>query len=120
MNTIRINQLKITYMGEVVVDIAFEIRRSLALVGASGSGKSLSLKALLGLLDPTLDVLIEKECDFEWERGKSIALVPQNPFTPNATYERNFTYKCRYACYSNKSRCAKIYRRHAVRSAFDG
>jgi ABC-type glutathione transport system ATPase component len=81
MNTIRINQLKITYMGEVVVDIAFEIRRSLALVGASGSGKSLSLKALLGLLDPTLDVLIEKECDFEWERGKSIALVPQNPFT---------------------------------------
>ncbi|MDD2780569.1 ATP-binding cassette domain-containing protein [Sulfuricurvum sp.] len=81
MNTIRINQLKITYAGEVVVDIAFEIRHSLALVGASGSGKSLSLKALLGLLDPTLDVLIEKECDFEWERGKSIALVPQNPFT---------------------------------------
>jgi len=81
MNTIRIDQLKITHAGDVLVDIAFEIRRSLALVGASGSGKSLTLKALLGLSDPALDVLIEKQCDFEWQRGKSIALVPQNPFT---------------------------------------
>lgn len=81
MNTIHIDRLKITHAGDVLVDIAFEIRRSLALVGASGSGKSLSLKALLGLSDPTLDVLIEKRCAFEWHRGKSIALVPQNPFT---------------------------------------
>ena len=81
MNTIRIDQLKITHAGDVLVDIAFEIRRSLALVGASGSGKSLTLKALLGLSDPALDVLIEKQCDFEWQRGQSIALVPQNPFT---------------------------------------
>lgn len=81
MNTIHIDRLKITHAGDVLVDIAFEIRRSLALVGASGSGKSLSLKALLGLSDPTLDVLIEKRCTFEWHRGKSIALVPQNPFT---------------------------------------
>ncbi|OHD84575.1 MAG: ABC transporter ATP-binding protein [Sulfuricurvum sp. RIFCSPHIGHO2_02_FULL_43_9] len=77
----RIDQLKITHAGDVLVDIAFEIRRSLALVGASGSGKSLTLKALLGLSDPALDVLIEKQCDFEWQRGQSIALVPQNPFT---------------------------------------
>lgn len=81
MNTIHIDQLKITYDSKVLVDIAFEIRRSLALVGASGSGKSLTLKALLGLLDPTLEVLIEKRSDFEWQRGKNIALVPQNPFT---------------------------------------
>ena len=81
MNTIHIDQLKITHDGEVLVDIAFEIRRSLALVGASGSGKSLTLKALLGLLDPTLEVLIEKRSDFEWQRGGNIALVPQNPFT---------------------------------------
>ena len=81
MNTIHIDQLRITLDGKVLVDIAFEIRRSLALVGESGSGKSLSLKALLGLLDPTLDVLMEKRCDFEWQRGGNISLVPQNPFT---------------------------------------
>src|SRR3990167_3374979 len=81
MNTIRIDQLKITHAGDVLVDIAFEIRRSLALVGASGSGKSLTLKALLGLSDPALDVLIEKQCDFEWQRGQSIFLVYKTPLS---------------------------------------
>jgi ABC-type glutathione transport system ATPase component len=81
MNTIHIDQLKITHQNEVLVDIAFEIRRSLALVGQSGSGKSLSLKALLGLLDPSLDIHLEKRCNFEWMRGKTLSLVPQNPFT---------------------------------------
>lgn len=81
MNTIHIDRLRITHKDEVLVDIAFDIRRSLALVGQSGSGKSLTLKALLGLSDPSLEIVIEKRCDFEWERGKSVSLVPQNPFT---------------------------------------
>jgi len=81
MNTIHIDRLKITHNENVLVDITFDIRRSLALVGQSGSGKSLTLKALLGLLDPILEVLIEKQCGFEWKLGKSVALVPQNPFT---------------------------------------
>lgn len=81
MNTIHIDRLKITHKDQVLVDIAFDIRRSLALVGQSGSGKSLTLKALLGLSDPSLEIVIEKRCDFEWERGKSVSLVPQNPFT---------------------------------------
>lgn len=81
MNIIAIDRLRIIHNTHVLVDLSFEIRRSLALVGQSGSGKSLSLKALLGLSDATLVVSIEKRCDFEWGLGKSVALVPQNPFT---------------------------------------
>lgn len=81
MNIIAIDRLKITHNDQVLVDLSFEIRHSLALVGQSGSGKSLTLKALLGLLDTTLDIVIEKRCEFEWGLGKSVALVPQNPFT---------------------------------------
>lgn len=64
-----------------MLDIAFDIHRSLALVGQSGSGKSLTLKALLGLLDSSLELELHKRSDFEWIRGKSVSLVPQNPFT---------------------------------------
>lgn len=81
MNTIHIDRLKITHDNRYLVDIAFDIRRSMALVGESGSGKSLTLKALLGLLEPSLETELEKRCGFEWERGKTVALVPQNPFT---------------------------------------
>lgn len=81
MNRIHIDRLKITHESAVLLDIAFDINRSLALVGQSGSGKSLTLKALLGLLDPSLGLELEKRCGFVWERGKSVSLVPQNPFT---------------------------------------
>ena len=81
MKSIVIDRLQITHDLRVLVDIAFEIHDSLALVGQSGSGKSLTLKALLGLLDPNLNVNLVHTSDFEWERGKTIALVPQNPFT---------------------------------------
>lgn len=81
MNSIHIDQLKITHNEKVLVDISFDIHRSLALVGESGSGKSLTLKALLGLLDPTLEIFLDENSDFEWRRGETLSLVPQNPFT---------------------------------------
>lgn len=81
MKPIVIDRLKITRDTRVLVDIQMEIRHSLALVGESGSGKSLSLKALLGLLDSALELHFDKSCDFEWKAGKSVSLVPQNPFT---------------------------------------
>lgn len=81
MQSIYIDQLRITKGENILVDVAFSIRSSLALVGESGSGKSLSLKSLLGLLDSSLLCTLKKRAPFEWERGKSVSLVPQNPFT---------------------------------------
>lgn len=81
MSSFHVDQLSIAYGDTMLVDCAFDIHRSLALVGESGSGKSLILKGLLGLCDTGLDVTLQKRSSFEWIRGKSVALVPQNPFT---------------------------------------
>ncbi len=81
IQTMKIKRLAIKYENEMLVDINFNINRSLALVGQSGSGKSLSLKALLGMLPSTMELTLELESSFELENGKSLAFVPQNPFT---------------------------------------
>ena len=81
MTSIHVDHLSVTYGESILVNCSFDIGRSLALVGESGSGKSLILKALLGLCDTVLDVRLQKRSSFEWIRGKSVALVPQNPFT---------------------------------------
>ncbi len=64
-----------------IVNISFKINHSLALVGQSGSGKSLTLKALLGLLPSNLQSDLEIEWEYPLQRGKTLSLVPQNPFT---------------------------------------
>lgn len=76
-----VSQLKITLQNNTLVDIAFEIQSSLALVGQSGSGKSLTLKALLGMLPYSMQVELLHDNLFALEAGKSVSLVPQNPFT---------------------------------------
>lgn len=81
MNRIRIEGINIIHNSKVLVECAFDIDSSLALVGQSGSGKSLILKALLGLNDSGLEVKVSKKAPFEWVAGKSVAFVPQNPFT---------------------------------------
>ena len=77
----KINRLCIKHENKVLVDINFEINSSLALVGQSGSGKSLSLKALLGMLPEGMHLDLDIQSDFVLEKGKSLAFVPQNPFT---------------------------------------
>ena len=76
-----ISKLKITLEDKILVDISFEINKSLALVGQSGSGKSLTLKALLGMLPSTMACELKNSGEFELKAGKTIAFVPQNPFT---------------------------------------
>ncbi len=77
----KITRLKIEHQNRTLVDIAFRIKHSLALVGQSGSGKSLTLKALLKMLPREMTVQLEMESDFELHNGHSVAYVPQNPFT---------------------------------------
>jgi peptide/nickel transport system ATP-binding protein len=77
----KITKLKVSYEENTLVDIDFTIHNSLALVGQSGSGKSLTLKALLGMLPSQLTCELALDADFVLERGKTIAFVPQNPFT---------------------------------------
>ncbi|NPA66797.1 MAG: ABC transporter ATP-binding protein [Epsilonproteobacteria bacterium] len=87
----KINQLKITSEKTILVDISFEIKHALALVGQSGSGKSLTLKALLGMTPPNLHVSLDIEDTID---QKMISLVPQNPFTalsPLTKIKKHFT-----------------------------
>ena len=77
----RVEKLEIKLEGKTLVNIAFEIKSSLALVGQSGSGKSLTLKALLQMLPSTMQVNMQHKSDFILSRGDNIGFVPQNPFT---------------------------------------
>jgi peptide/nickel transport system ATP-binding protein len=104
MNAIHIDQLTIVHAGKILVQCSFEIHISLALVGQSGSGKSLILKTLLGLNDATLDVNLEKRSSFEWIMGKSVSLVPQNPFTALSPLT-----KIEDQMFLSKERCHEIF-----------
>ncbi|MEA2099341.1 MAG: ATP-binding cassette domain-containing protein [Campylobacterota bacterium] len=76
-----ISKLSITHEENLLVDISFSIDLSLALVGQSGSGKSLTLKALLSMLPNSMRYEIEHDGSFELITGDTLSFVPQNPFT---------------------------------------
>jgi len=78
---IEIEKLHISLDDKELVDISFKIRSSLALIGQSGSGKSLTLKALLGMLPKSMKLDLKYTSDFDLVVGESIGFVPQNPFT---------------------------------------
>ena len=77
----KITRLKIRLEDKFLVDINFEIENSLALVGQSGSGKSLTLKALLNMLPDSMKSTLEYDSNFTLIAGDTISFVPQNPFT---------------------------------------
>lgn len=89
----KINKLKITIDDKTLVDIDLDICEITALVGASGSGKTLTLKALLDLLPSSMQKDLEISSDYPLKRGKTVAFVPQNPFTslsPMSTIGKQF------------------------------
>ena len=75
-----IKKLEIKTNEKKLVDISFEIKDSTALIGESGSGKSLTLKALLNLLPSSFEVKKDIDSNFELNYD-SIGFIPQNPFT---------------------------------------
>lgn len=77
----KIQKLKISLQDKILVDINLNIEKSLALVGQSGSGKSLTLKALLGMLPDSMECDLDYDADFILKAGETISFVPQNPFT---------------------------------------
>lgn len=78
---ITIRRLHIRHQDCDLVDLSLAITGATGLVGASGSGKSLTLKALLGLLPSSMQAQIELDAPFKLIRGKTVAFIPQNPFT---------------------------------------
>lgn len=75
-----INKLLIKNKSQALVDISFTIKTSTALIGESGSGKSLTIKSLLNLLPQNLDFDLDIKSDFDIS-CEHIGFVPQNPFT---------------------------------------
>lgn len=80
MPNLNIKKLKISTKNSILVDLSLNINNSLALIGESGSGKSLTLKAILNLLPKKLEVQKEITSDFELNYN-TIGFIPQNPFT---------------------------------------
>ena len=86
MSNFVIEDLVITNEELVVVDLlkniqkAITIESSLALVGMSGSGKSLTLKSIIKMLPSNLKSNFKYKNDFELNYS-NIGFIPQNPFT---------------------------------------
>ncbi|WNZ08459.1 ABC transporter ATP-binding protein [Streptomyces sp. 11x1] len=80
-----VRDLRIAFGGvEVVRGLSFDVRprEVLALVGESGAGKSLTARALLGMLPvgatSSGTVRLRGDADLAAQRGRRIALVPQD------------------------------------------
>ena len=99
-----VSKLKIIYNNEALVDIAFDISSSFALIGQSGSGKSLTIKALLGMLPKNMSLELEGDFSFELIAGKTVSFVPQNPFTALSPLT-----KIRKQFFSNKKRVQELF-----------
>ena len=89
----RINSLKIFNSSKIFVDVKDIKLEKTALIGESGSGKSLTLKALLNLLPSSF----KRKIDLNFTLKKSeTSFIPQNPFTslsPLTKIKKNFFIK---------------------------
>jgi len=91
-NTVDIQKLHISLKQQTLVDINFKIDISTALIGESGSGKSLTLKSLLNLLPNNLHCSSKIDSSFKID-SSNVGFIPQNPFTslsPMTKIEKQF------------------------------
>ena len=103
---INIEKLTIKSSEKILVNLSMPIYSKTALVGQSGSGKSLTLKALLQLLPKTLDLELKVNAPFKLERAKTLSFIPQNPFT--ALSPRTKISKQFFAPYSKAKELFKL------------
>ena len=80
MSYLNIESLVIKDKDHTLVDIALFLQETTALIGQSGSGKSLTLKSILNLLPSNLRVEQSFKSDFTLDKHH-IGFIPQNPFT---------------------------------------
>ena len=108
-NMLRVNNLKISSDKKILVNgIDFEIKKNqiLSIIGQSGSGKSLTATAIMGLLPETLNksgeiilngknIMQLKDKEISKIRMKEMAMIYQNPFNclvPVMTIEKQLKY----------------------------
>ena len=86
MSKLIIKDLKIQNGSTILVDLLdneqqnITIDSTLAIIGQSGSGKSLTLKAILKLLPNNLTLNFKYDSNFKFDLS-TIGFIPQNPFT---------------------------------------
>ena len=85
MSQLIIKELIIKNQNNIVVDLInnnepITINSSLAIIGESGSGKSLTLKTILNMLPTNLEKIFKYSCNFDLN-SNNIGFIPQNPFT---------------------------------------
>ena len=86
MSKLQISNLMIKENNKTIVDLfknidtKLDIQSSFALVGQSGSGKSLTLKTILDMIPSNLSFDFDFESDFTLNK-QTIGFIPQNPFT---------------------------------------
>lgn len=80
MSYLNIESLNIKANEKILVSIDLKLSKTTALIGQSGSGKSLTLKSILNLLPSNLNVSMNIDCSFKLSK-QNIGFIPQNPFT---------------------------------------
>ncbi|MCV6607395.1 MAG: ATP-binding cassette domain-containing protein [Campylobacterales bacterium] len=73
--------IEISLKKKKLLNSSFTLNDSLAIVGMSGSGKSLTLKAILGMVPKDMESKVNIDSEYQLKNGENLSFIPQNPFT---------------------------------------
>ena len=104
------------------LNLAVRAKKTLALVGASGSGKSTIIQLLLRYYDVdggevVMDGNDMREYDLQFLRS-NMAIVPQEPTLFDRTIEENIRYGCPDATAEDVVKAAKLANAHRFIESF--